>query len=328
MPIDASMFDEMRLPLLRFYEEAEARLSQTIGRAATTSFEYRRTMLLLQQIDSIIRALEERQQGWSRRYLPQAYRRGMDLTAESFRMPVLPAMTLMDRRGVEVAIARVTADTSEALHSIAPFVQRVWTDTQQAVLKETQIARLIAEGRVEGLGPQVMGRRIREALRTGATDGLKGYITDDLRTSLEACSRGEYIGINCRDGVFRRYNLKSYSETVAQTATRQAASEGAIASTTAVGGDLVQISVHSGACPQCAAVQGNVYSITGRTEGFPILRDDFEPPLHPRCEHVLIGVSADFLEERGVYDTLQEFSSNPNRTVDTSAEYAALLGAT
>jgi hypothetical protein len=327
MPVDVAMFDEMAKPLLKFYEDAEARLSQLMGRATMTAFDYRRSQLLLQQIDSIVRGLEEKQRGWSQRYLPRAYRQGMSLTAASFRLPLLPAMTLMDRRSIEVAVARTMAETSEALNSIAPFVKQVWVDTQQRLVAEQQIAHLIAEGRIEGLGPRELGRRIRATLQDGASGRLEGVVSDTLRADLEATARGEYIGITCRDGKFRRYNLKSYSETVAQTATRQAASEGAIASTVAVGGDLVQISVHSGACPECEAIQGNVYSLTGETEGFPILADEDDPPIHPHCEHVLIGVDADFLRERGAYENLQAFSSNPDRTVASVGEYQAVLHA-
>lgn len=284
MPVDTTMFDSMTPQLIRFYEDAEGRLSTLMGRAGTSAFEYRRMELLLQQIDSIVRGLQEKQNGWSRRYLPRAYRHGMELTAESFRLRTLPAMTLMDRRGIEAAIARTMADTGEALQSIAPFARHVWTDTQQVILRETQLAEQIAAGRVEGLGPRELGRRLRQSFEDGATERLKGYVPDALRSNIEATAQGEYIGINCKDGVFRRYDMRSYSELVANNATREVATEGAISGVMSVGGDLVQISVHDNPCPEiCLAIQGSIYSLTGETEGFPILTDDVRPPLHPRC---------------------------------------------
>jgi hypothetical protein len=325
MPIDVSMFDDMIGPLLKFYDDADARLSQIMGRAGTTDFAYRRSQLLLEQINSIVLALQEKQRGWALRNLPRSYRMGMDLTAKEFRMPVLPAMTLMDYRSIEVAVARMMVETANALQSIAPFAQKVWTDTQQTIITNQQIAGEVAAGRVEGLAPRELGRRLKQSFIDGATKRLEGHVPDTLRADIEATANGEYIGIICKDGKFRRYNMRSYSELVANNSTRQVATEGAISATLGVDGDLIQISVHSGACENiCAGVQRNVYSLSGRTIGFPILTDDARPPLHPNCRHVLLGADADFLQERGVYEKLQEFSSG-DAIVSSTADYEAML---
>lgn len=317
-------FDDLVSPLLKFYEQAEGRLSQLMGRSGVSNFEYRRTQLLVDQIDSITRALQEKQRGWSARYLPRAYRTGRDLTAASFNLTKLPSLTLMDRRSIEALVARMTTDTSEALRSIAPFAQRVWTDSQQVLIRETQLAEQIALGRVEGLGPVELGARLKQSFKDGATERLKGYIPEALRTDIEAAANGKYVGIMCRDGVYRQYDLTSYSELVANTATRMAATEGSINATMEAGGDLVQISVHSGACEECLDLQGEVFSLTGATEGWPILTDEERPPIHPNCEHVLVGVDEDFLEARGQTDALQEFS-NSDEVVDNIDEYEEML---
>jgi hypothetical protein len=320
------MFDAMQEPLIRFYEQAEGRLSQLMGRAGVSNFEYRRMQLLVDQIDSVVRGLQEKQRGWSQRHLPAAYKAGMNLTAESFKLRKLPALTLMDRRGIEVAISRTMVETAEALQSIAPFAARVWRDTKQTLLREEQLAIEIAAGRVEGLGPRELGRRLKLSFQDAATERLKGYIPEALRADIQNVADGKYIRILCRDNVLRNYNLRDYSELVANSATRMAATEGAIQSTFEVGGDLVQISVHSDACPECEAIQGEVFSLTGATEGWPVLEDDDRPPIHPRCRHVLVGVDGDFLQERGVYDNLQEFS-NSDETVDGFDEYQEMLAA-
>ena len=327
MPIDVTMFDTMRPELVRFYEQAEVRLERIIARASASTFEYRRTQLLLQQIDSTIRALEAGQQGWSQKNLPSAYRQGMILSNEAMRLPVLPAMTLVDRLGVQTAIARVMAETSGAVRSIAPFAQKVWIDTQQAIVHERQIARLVAEGIVDGLGPDELGRRIRATLRDGASQRLKGFVPDTLRAELERTARGEMISITGRDGKLRHYKLKQYGDLVARTATRQAATEGAIARTVEAGQDLVQISVHSQAVGDiCTPIQGKTFSLTGRTPGFPILQDWMRPPLHPNCQHVLLGVNAEIMEERGLLEPMQEISNSPDPIMNV-ANWRERLGA-
>ncbi|HUT62193.1 MAG TPA: phage minor capsid protein [Phycisphaerae bacterium] len=315
------MFDRMTPELLRFYEQAEKRLTLLLGQAGISRFSYRRTELLLQQIDSTVRALEQGQRGWSQKHLPTAYRQGVNLTAEAYRLPVLPAMTLIDRGSIEAVIARVMADTAGGLESIAPFARRMWVDTQQTIVKETQMAQLIAEGRVEGLGPKELGRRITQTLKDGASQRLKGYVPEGLRGNLERAARGEFITIKGR-----HYNMKKYGELVAQTATRQAATEGAIAETLVLGGDLMQLTVHSGACPVCLPWQGKIFSISGRTPGFPLLTNERRAPLHPRCRHATIGVDADILEERGWMGGLRDFSAS-DRAVDSAQAWGKFVGA-
>ena len=320
MPIDVSMFEEMVPSLVRFYEQAEARLEAVLARAATTPFEYRRTQLLLQQIDSIILALEQHQEGWCNQHLPRAYRHGMLLSNGAMRLPVLPSMTLIDRLGAQAAIGRVMADTSQALQSIAPFARSVWIDTQQVLVREQQIARLIAEGIVEGLGPDELGRRIKQTLMDGASARLKGYVPDALRLELERTARGEMIAVMCKDGKLRHYTMKHYGEMVARTATRQAATEGSIARTLSAGQDLMQMSVHSGACPTiCLPLQGKTFSITGRTPGFPILQPQHKTPLHPDCGHSLIGVNRELMEERGMLEPMRDMANSPEVVPDIAA---------
>ena len=326
MPIDVSMFDTMAPELIRFYEQAELRLSTLIGQAATTPYARRRAELMLQQINSIVAALEQHQQGWSDKYLPRAYRTGMEFTNAAWKMPVLPPMTLLNRQAIATTVARTMAETSEALESIAPFARRVWVDTQQVLIREQQMARLIGEGIVEGLGPQEMGRRIRATLADAASSRLRGFVPDALREQLERTARGEFISITCRDGVVRNYNMRSYGNLVARTATRQAATEGAIARTMELGGDLVTISVHNGSCPLCLPYQGKTYSITGQTPGFPLLTDNARPPIHPNCRHLMIGESADIMGEEGVLDSMREVSTS-DIPIENIGQWTERLGA-
>jgi len=186
-------------------------------------------------------------------------------------------------------------------------------------VREQQIARLIAEGIVEGLGPDELGRRIKQTLMDGASARLKGYVPDALRLELERTARGEMIAIMCKDGKLRHYTLKRYGEMVARTATRQAATEGSIARTLSAGQDLVQMSVHSGACPVCLPSQGKTFSITGRTPGFPILQSQHRTPLHPNCGHSLIGVNRELMEERGMLEPMREMSSSAEVVPDIAA---------
>jgi len=53
-----------------------------------------------------------------------------------------------------------------------------------------------------------------------------------------------------------------------------------------LGQDVVQVSDHGTSTPICKLYEGKVYSLTGATEGLPILPQ--RPGFHPGCKHVLV----------------------------------------
>jgi hypothetical protein len=89
--------------------------------------------------------------------------------------------------------------------------------------------------------------------------------------------------------------------------------------------DLVQVDVHSGPCLKCLRVQGKVFSVSGKTAGFPRLTDEVIPPICDACRHVLVGVDPDFLDARGQTRYLQVFSCDPDRVVADVLDYQAVL---
>jgi len=72
---------------------------------------------------------------------------------------------------------------------------------------------------------------------------------------------------------------------VARTTTREAASVATLNTCQEFGLDLVWITTHYPTCEKCAAVQGKVFSISGKDKRYPKLTDEYRPPLHPSCRH-------------------------------------------
>jgi hypothetical protein len=90
--------------------------------------------------------------------------------------------------------------------------------------------------------------------------------------------------------------------------------------------DLVQVSIHSGACPKCLRVQGKLFSITGNTPGFPVLTEDVTPPIcEEECAHVLLAAPLAFLAARGTLGFLQAFSNDNGHVVTDAYDYADLV---
>lgn len=70
-----------------------------------------------------------------------------------------------------------------------------------------------------------------------------------------------------------------------------------------LGTDLVWLSVHRGACSECAKYQGRVFSLTGKSKRYPQIPLPFWTygKIHPYCRHTFYpyieGVSSGLLEE-------------------------------
>lgn len=308
----------------RMYEESERRLKAILASATATRYQKARTRILLAQVERELAALESGTSDWLNAHLTGFYEDGRRLAAGAYRQD-LPVFTQINRATVMALAADLARDNGDALAGSARLYSDVFTRTQQAVVAEAQIQEAIAAGQLEGLGPQRLAQRIVTTLRDGATARLKGYLPDDLRQNMADVASGKSIVIMCRDGVERRYQLRSYGETVARSASRMAASAGVEDATRAFGGDLVQISVHFGACPICIPIQGKVYSLSGRSPDFPPLTAEVTPPIHPRCAHVLMGAPVEFMQARGIYDRLAEFSRNDQAAVGTRTDYGEFL---
>lgn len=95
------------------------------------------------------------------------------------------------------------------------------------------------------------------------------------------------------DRAGRRWRLPTYSRMVIRTTTAEAANRGVADAVQTVGRDLVRVSLPEGhpGCHHhpddptnpCRVLEGKTLSLTGRTEGVPVLPRI--PPFHPNCQH-------------------------------------------
>lgn len=146
---------------------------------------------------------------------------------------------------------------------------------------------------------------VRQALRTtskynaGTAHLTSKTIARKIMSKLMGHLEGQdFIVIKGKDGKERNYNLRSYSEMVARTRMREAQSKATIEMCKDYDNDLVQWSQHSEPCPDCALLEGQIFSISGKHPEYPALTGDVEPPLHPNCEHNLNPTSDNALHWR------------------------------
>jgi len=314
--------------LILVFERARRELLAVLRSVNATDFQVARSTELVGQIDDIVAQLRQSAHSWIMGTLPDSYAAGAVLAARAFNRP-LPTMSGIHATSVAALAAEVEASLDgEALASIAPFAGSVFIRAKQTVIAYERLMQELGVAEVRGLTIRDITQRLAAAFREGAAARLRlGDVVDpQLRADLEATAEGRLIRIVGKDGKARNYDLGWYAETVGRTATREAASEGVLVMTQQFGGDLVQISVHEGSCPICLPWQGKVFSISGTHADFPPLTDDVTPPLHPRCEHILLPIVEDFMRSRGVYDRLRDFSAG-DQPVNNVQEYHDLLTA-
>lgn len=100
----------------------------------------------------------------------------------------------------------------------------------------------------------------------------------------EQLAKRGVTGFKDRSG--KMWNMRTYTEMVERTTTMEAHLQGTANRLAEQGHDLVKVSTHLGACELCQPWQGQILSITGKTEGYPTLEEAKAAGLfHPNCRH-------------------------------------------
>lgn len=174
-----------------------------------------------------------------------------------------------------------------------------------------EAAQVVAENLANRLGAATVtvGRRSEDALRRVQLEEVgRGVAAGSARREVSAAIARRLVEDRVTDALTgvvdragRRWQLDTYAEMAARTATREAVTAGTKARLQSAGLDLVTVSQHAGACPICVPFEGQTYSVSGNDPEYDPLGE--EPPFHPNCEHVLYpaGANLDRLEaELGV----------------------------
>jgi hypothetical protein len=131
----------------------------------------------------------------------------------------------------------------------------------------------------------------KKAVQAEASRGeLSRTVRDYLRDQI---GQGEFLEIKGRS-----YKMNKYAELVGRTTMRDAQTAATLDLCHQYENDLVQVSSHGTVCEICAQYEGKVYSISGKTPGYPML--ERRTPFHPNCEHSMLPTSLEaILAEAG-----------------------------
>ena len=250
-----------RNELIGIYRAAQARLQKQLTGAALSDFQQFRIGEQLKQIDAVVAALDASLADLAPSIIPAFYRHGTDLAGHALKVQGVAVGAInrgnqIHAGGVAAVADQMALDLYNSHQSIAATSKDILRKTQQSILEERQINRLIGQGLVEGQTPRDATQRLTKALK-------------------DRLSAGQLVKAGGK-----HFTPETYAELVVLTRTREAVTAGAINRGLEYGVKLFQISVHSTSCPQCLPFQGKVYSIVP-DDRFPLLVE--RPPYHPRC---------------------------------------------
>lgn len=138
----------------------------------------------------------------------------------------------------------------------------------------------------------VIGRRVDDVYRNLALESVRGDVAgyqtwkQTAKRYREALAEKGITGF--KDASGREWNLKSYTEMVARTTTRECKINGTANRLLEHGQDLAEITggTAKNTCDICRAWVGRIVSLTGKTPGYPTLDEARAAGLfHPRCTH-------------------------------------------
>jgi len=291
--------------LIKYYRASQKVIKAKLMALDITEFQLYRLQGALAEVNKIIRGLDIVAKEWTEKAMPYAYRSGFDMSQMELKKLGLTVLkkdfdSPIHRSAINVLADNTTIDLLTANNLMKKNVDRYLISTQQRLIEDKQISKMIAEGIIQG-----------EARRT-VSDRLLNEFKKNLYDE-------QFIVINGR-----HYRPDYYAELVARTRTMEAANQGTINTSLYYGNDLIQISAHSDACEVCQEIQGRVYSISGTHPDFPSLDSIGGVVQHPHCRHVAVPVDEDILRERGEYGSLIKLSRSQEK-IKTFSDYEVAL---
>jgi len=276
--------------LERIYYAVEKEIARELSFFDINNYQELRAIKTQERIDQLVKMLNRAAIKWAKSSVPEAYKSGYDISRT--RLEILGA-----KRNEEFPLMAHR-------NAIGDYTDKTMNDLIRANLSIKQnVATFLYLARRANMGlmqfqafdlrdEEIIAGLLDEAMEAGETRGTAyRLIREHFR---EKFGDAQFIRINNRN-----YNLKYYARNVARTRLRVVQTEAVKNSCAEFDNDLVEISDHGTTCEICIPYEGNVYSLSGRTPGYPVLDD--APPYHCQCEHSMAPTSEEALEWREKY---------------------------
>lgn len=283
-----SIDDKLISRLEKLYSRAEDTLQRRLSNPHITEFSKARINELQSQINNILDSIKPGARALSKSVINKRASAATD-NAMQIAKKLLRRGPNFDSRintaAVDVVVKQLVLDNDDIISQAKKFAARYLRLSQQSAINDSLMSEKIAEGLIVGDNRTKVSKALLSQMR-------------------ERIENAQFITINGRN-----YQPSKYAAAVARTRTREATAQASVGVAVANGMDLVQIDVHTDACPICQQFMGRVYSISGNDGDFPKLEQI--PPFHVHCECNPWPVNRESLVARGNYQKIVDLSNNP-----------------
>lgn len=281
--------------LITLYKQTYAKLVQEIT-TATDSGKISKARVMA-RISQELEALGIEVDKWARREIPQYYLDGANLAQQDLRA-----------LGVDISKSKNFAVINqEAIKALTDDVALAFANSINAIYRNS--SQLLSTAIKQQLNFTIAQGKLTGEARETISNNIKQVIQDNGITALT-------------DKSGREWSFDTYARMLARTKAAEARNQGLTNRMLSSGYDLVQVSNHGTDHPACAAWEGRILSLTGKTPGFPTLAEASAAGLfHPNCEHAINVIVPELASKTIAYD-------NPYNYRETEATPGAIRQAT
>lgn len=215
---------------------------------------------------------------WVKQEIPQYYLDGANAAVQDLRKLGIDTSraagsAVINRDAIQALTDDVSLSFAEGIRGVGRNAQRLLNDT----LKR-QLNFIYAEGRLTGETRKMISESVSKKL---SEEGLAALV----------------------DAGGKSWTLETYSEMLVRTKGTEARNQGLANRMLQSGQDLVQVSDHNSDHPACEEWEGEILSLTGKTDGYATLDDATEAGLfHPNCEHAINVIELELAEKTEAYN--------------------------
>ena len=273
----------------------ETLLKTIIGTKGVGTKTYYNTVL--KRLNKLIKELEEKTDGFISSEIPKEYKKSLDETYEYFKrnnleMKPPAAFASIHNDAVNLLAREMQYSIKSALGTVGRQVMRYLDESRDEALRRTGL------------------------LESGIKAASGGTIVDMKKSMVKRLQDQGFMTVQYGSGPnSRQVPLDVYAMLCARSTTREAGNLARENQLTENGYDLMEMTEHFPTCEVCAALQGKVYSISGKDKRFPplsmVYRDGYHN-VHPNCRHVMVPFIEEFNDvEEAIKRSNAPYKPNP-----------------
>jgi hypothetical protein len=241
------------------YTRAYAQLIREMNDFARTPADRARAQFMLARVNAITATLSEESRKFIEKEIPAVY----FTTAAATKDDVAKYGIAVAREFSQVHFQAVQASAADAMLKFGHTMTGIKRSAEEVVQFASQkaIREIAAAGQVTGAAAADIAKEVEAKIRE---DGITALV----------------------DKGGKRWELDTYANTLTRQVLSNGGRAGVYNTAQEYGFDLVKISVHGTECELCKPWEGEILSLTGKTEGYDTLQDAEDAGLfHVHCKH-------------------------------------------